>query len=247
VALLRSAEEPELRVPSALGADPRLDALLRRALARFPEERPTTAEAMRQGLAALFTGEVEREGRAELAARVRALAGDVDPPRATPPPARHGGLVAIGVGALAAGALWLGLRHGGAPGELAIATATEGGASPERAVVAAPSLSSAPVAPQASSSAPAPALRPSAPAPAASSAPPPPEPAPSSSAPPVGPDKASVQRKMTEVNRRIAAAKAEGKDVSAAQARIPAALDAYLDGRYAEADRQLDAILALPL
>lgn len=80
---------------------------------------------------------------------------------------------------------------------------------------------------------------------AASTAPPAPAiPSTDASVAPTPVDRASVQAKMADVNRRIAAAKAEGKDVSAAEARIPAALDAYMDGRYEQSNRELDSISA---
>jgi serine/threonine-protein kinase len=66
--LLRAAEKPEFRVPSEIVGTPvALDAVLERALRRFPEERFASARAMRDALAAVERS-VAGDGRAELAA-----------------------------------------------------------------------------------------------------------------------------------------------------------------------------------
>ena len=88
IALLRLAEEPPERVPSSLGADPRLDRALRNALARFPEERPGSAQAFLRALDAEATPQELSDGRAELITRVAEIA----PPRSLAKgPAAHDG------------------------------------------------------------------------------------------------------------------------------------------------------------
>lgn len=73
IALLRAAEAPTLRLPSAAGGDPALDRALGRALARFPEERWASAIAMADALPKRSPAELEA-GRAALAARVARVA-----------------------------------------------------------------------------------------------------------------------------------------------------------------------------
>ena len=73
IELLRAAEEPVFRAPSELvGTPPALDAVLARALRRFPEERFATAYAMREALERV-AATVDGDGEVELAALARAL------------------------------------------------------------------------------------------------------------------------------------------------------------------------------
>lgn len=74
LSLLRAAEDPPRRSPSSLGGDPRLDPVLARALARFPEERFPTAAAFRGALAPLLETELRGDERAWLARGAQALA-----------------------------------------------------------------------------------------------------------------------------------------------------------------------------
>ncbi|WP_438032665.1 serine/threonine-protein kinase [Sorangium sp. So ce204] len=74
LSLLRAAEDPPRRSPSSLGGDPRLDPVLARALARFPEERFPTAAAFRGALAPLLETELRGGERAWLARGAQALA-----------------------------------------------------------------------------------------------------------------------------------------------------------------------------
>ena len=67
IELLRLAGEPEFRAPSEIaGAPAALDAVLERALRRFPEERYASAQSMREALAQVAGG-AGGAGRAELA------------------------------------------------------------------------------------------------------------------------------------------------------------------------------------
>lgn len=270
VALLRKAEEPPLRLPSSLGADARLDGPLGRALARFPEERFATAREMQAMFASLLTKELAAEGRAELVRRVGPLAelpavvqADAPiAPTAASPKSRYERLMlfAGGIVVLGAAGLWLfatasdsvttpsagasSVEAPSAPAQTASATVSQAPSPPRTSSSEVPTTSAAVVSAESAQSS---VLRSSRVTPPASSSA---VPAPSTAAIPsadasVAPstvDRASVQAKMADVNRRIAAAKAEGKDVSAAEARIPAALDAYMDGRYEQADRELDSI-----
>ncbi|WP_437566238.1 protein kinase domain-containing protein [Sorangium sp. So ce542] len=85
VSLLRAAEDPPFRSPSSLGGDPRLDPVLARALARFPEERFPTAAAFRAALAPLLAGEVAGGAQAWLARRAQALSPPGPDPSAPGP------------------------------------------------------------------------------------------------------------------------------------------------------------------
>jgi len=49
---------------------------------------------------------------------------------------------------------------------------------------------------------------------------------------------------MNSVSQRLKRAKADGRDVSALEARSAIALQAFLDGRYEDTDRELDTISA---
>ncbi len=76
IALLRAAEAPPARRPSEVAdVDPRFDAVLARVLARFPEERPSSAHAFRTAL-----DEIANAGH--LVADVADLARIVDETRA---------------------------------------------------------------------------------------------------------------------------------------------------------------------
>ncbi len=273
VALLRLAEEPPPKTPSDLGADPRLDGPLKRALARFPEQRPRDARSMLRSLQAVAEEEV-LAGRAELAARVQALLPAERPARegaassVRPPPRYFRAPIAV-IGISAVVSAWATVRdaapsappHGGArEAEASAAPLREASgpplasspvvdavprqeAAPSEAAPAnagpsepTPSASAGSARPRSisrvTSSAPASTSAPLVPASAASAA---------SAAPVI--DKAFVQGKIAEVNRRISAAKADGRDVGQAEAKSASALEAYLDGRYEQANRQLDAIL----
>jgi serine/threonine-protein kinase len=300
IALLRAAEEPRYRAPSAHGGDRRIDPLLKRALARFPEERYASAAEMAAAFEALSTPEFEREGRAELAARVEALLGPreetprraaIEPiapltPLSSPtPPLSLTPLSKkrwpMGVAVAAAGvALLVAARFALAPpvddappvantaglagssgpaagSAAAIDTATSaptqvpgsasaGGSAPGTAptlMSARPAGSAMQAGAPTVSAAPGPIATSSASAPASSAAASLPTSSAAASEPPKI-DRAHVQRKMSEVNARIAAAKAKGRDVSAAEGRIAAALEALLDGRYEQSNRELDGILA---
>lgn len=49
---------------------------------------------------------------------------------------------------------------------------------------------------------------------------------------------------MKAISERLKRAKADGHDVRGLEARSAVALQAYLDGRYDDTDRELDAIAA---
>lgn len=83
--VLRSAENPTFVRPSSAGADARLDPLLRRALERFPEDRPPSSAAMSREVRALLSGMEEGaldRGRRALAGAVESVAGRPEEERA---------------------------------------------------------------------------------------------------------------------------------------------------------------------
>ncbi len=294
--VLRSAENPTFVAPSSAGADARLDPLLRRALARFPEDRPPSAAAMlrdvRALLAGLEEGAVER-GRRALAEAVASTApapehvspnlasGGADKPspaggadklspaggadKPSPTPARRWARRApVVLGILVAA--WLGVRSFGpeigprgaasvgetpsrvsAPSPLSTGTSV-GGAGPS-------SSSSSEVAPHEwpvpTDSAVAPRPRATV-APAssavvavtASSAGPAAVPAQPTTAVLAPGTRESVQRRIAAISAALREAKAGGKDVSALEDRAAVALQAFLDGRYDDTNRELDSIAA---
>jgi len=272
LAVLRQAEAPTFRAPSSLGADAALDGLLERALARFPEDRFQSARSMRRQVESLLAvlGEAAvRRGRDGLRSRAQQFAQPfpLAPVVARQRPmsllwplsaaaavavivtvtaatnfsqrASDDSLAATGIAPLAQGSAAAPIADNvsstAAPALFsARATATVEPSAPLSAATGQSTKSAATEVVRSSPSASAtqvvasalPSSTPSAPSGASANA------------------KAELQSKMNSVSQRLKRAKADGRDVSALEARSAIALQAFLDGRYEDTDRELDTISA---
>ncbi len=262
--VLRFAQAPVFRAPSSLGADAKLDALLERALARYPEERFQSAAAMKKQVQAILASigdTATSRGRAELALRARA---SVQPFPSSEAPARSFPWKAAGVvSALSLAVAYGALSSGSASSP---AGSPRASASPQPLVVDIASATSsavtaAPPIEVSDSAKPAPEALPAASKPAdagpeatikkplaaatSSTALASAEPVSSSTASASGPAPAArLQARMKAVSEQLKRAKAAGHDVRTLEARSAVALQAYLDGRYDDTDRELSAIAA---
>jgi len=298
---LRASEAPPFRRPSIAGADPRLDALLERALRRFPEERHPSARAFRDEILAQSTAAERDAGRRELSRCVAEIAGAPEraelvtgPPSARSEPSRRRSMpwVLGGVALLATSVFVLRGNPTGAPGQASsdpsnIEAAQEAPSLDARPIArppasawsmvhssatalpgvpasstlptsastasdarsAAPPASRAPVAGSPArpvpSSSPAPASTGSAASSASTPAAPPPSPSQWPSTAPSATPKRDVRKELDATNAVLRAARSRGEDTRAADARAAIALEAILDGRDADAERELAAIRSM--
>lgn len=263
--LLRAAEDPPRReLPEGVAIENAVERALASALARFPEERPSSAAAFRQKLLP-FAGE-EATARAELATCVPAderAPSPAVPSRSSPRTRRAAlGLLALVASAVAGVATLrtttrapLPTEHRAVQPAPRIAQANAATSDGSEHGSQAPTLATAPeAAPRAAvrptrSEGPARGARTPTPAGGGSGDRVTPVDAPQADAPVAAagtssmPSRESVRGKLARADAAIRAARARGMDVRIPTDLSATALEAYAEGRYGDADRLLDRIL----
>lgn len=266
VELLRAAEDPPpRRLPKELAIAPAVERALASALARFPEERPASAAAFRKALLPFASDEAT--SAAELASWVAACAPERPEPavqanEVAVPDRRRAprlALLALSVASIAGVATWAAWQRGTEP----TTNATPAIANSVRHANPRPDAPALLDEPPASSpsdheppalAAPANGTRPPRnrartqldPAHAGPSA----EPtsvedrATAATAPSPTATRESVRSKLARADAALRAARARGADVRVPAGLSGSALEAYAEGRYEDADRMLDRILA---